>query len=80
MFVFVYIHVCQCTQRAERTLESLELELQVLVCHLTWVLGAKFRSSGKAATLLSTVLSPTPVYSSRTYKVPYKFWFPSIFF
>lgn len=44
-----------------KMLVSLELELQVVVCHPTWVLGIELRLSGKVTNVLNhRFISPTP--------------------
>lgn len=47
--VSVYMCVCKCHRGPERTSDPLELELQVTVSHLMWVLGTKSLSPGRAA-------------------------------
>jgi hypothetical protein len=46
---WVYVHVSVGAQGAQqRASHSLELELQVVVCHLVWILGSKLVSSTRA--------------------------------
>ena len=60
MYVCMCECVCACTHlsagafRGQSMRFSPELELQVVVSHLMWMLGTKLRSSGKAAMLLTT--------------------------
>ena len=56
----IYVSVCVkhmsigSLRGQKMTLESLVLELQVVVRHLTWVLGAKLRSFARAACPLNS--------------------------
>lgn len=45
MFTCVQVHTCRCLKKAS---DSLDLELQVVVSHLTKVLGTKLGSSERA--------------------------------
>jgi hypothetical protein len=43
-----YVHLCVATSEVQkRSSDPLEIELQVVVSHLTWVLGTELRSSGR---------------------------------
>ena len=56
MRICVCLSVCmniQCLQRSEETSKPLELEFQMVVSCLTWVLGTKPRSSARAASTLN---------------------------
>lgn len=45
-----------------KMLVSLELELQVVVCHPTWMLGIELRLSGKVTNVLNNrIISPTHI-------------------
>lgn len=66
LFLFVSMHiylpnVCVCPWKPERVLDSLELELLVVVNGLIWGLGTKPRFSGRAADIFKhSGLSPDP--------------------
>lgn len=47
LLTFVCAHECSTPQGQKRALESLELELQMVVIYPKWVLGLEFWSSGK---------------------------------
>lgn len=57
LFMRLYLYTpyeCRCLQRSVRTLDPLELELQLVVSHLLWVLGTKLGSSGRKEELSTT--------------------------
>lgn len=46
-------HVGSDAYGGQRALDLLELEIQVVVSHSTWVLGSELRSSGRATDTFS---------------------------
>lgn len=75
LFVFIYVRVCACVNRCvpctcrsqKRVLDSLELESQMAVSCLVWMLGTKLRSSVGAVHALNYVaISPAFVPGSVT--------------
>lgn len=52
VYMYVYVHECRCPQRTEAS-DPLEVRLQVVVSHLTWVLGTDLGSSGGTARSLN---------------------------
>jgi len=54
--------VCRCPRRPEEDVQSLELELDVVASHLTWVLGTKFSFPTTAASVRACI--PTRVWWS----------------
>ena len=73
--VSVYMCVRKCHWGPERTSDPLELELQVTVSHLMWVLGTKSLSPGRAAAYALNHLSSPELY----YKNPGNSHLPSEF-
>lgn len=74
MYTCVYLSVCMkyvnlnsTLQSPERSLDPLEMELQVLVSHPTWVLGRQLGSSGKEASLLNAELCLQP-HKNKSYR------------
>ena len=54
VYEFVCMHMYVVVYGGQKkVLESLELELQVIVSHLMWVLGTKFQSSGRGVSTLN---------------------------
>ena len=61
MCLCVYAHVsvgictcvCSCLRMPDRVLDSLKVELQAVVKHLTWVLETDLGSSGTAASTVN---------------------------
>lgn len=62
---------CECRCVGKAVLSPFEeLELQVVVIHLTWMLGTEFRSLGITACALNFwTISPAPEYFKGTYPV-----------
>lgn len=57
MCVIVWVNttcVGGCLQRPKRVLNLLEREFQVVMSHPTWMPGIKLKSSGRAASTLTT--------------------------
>lgn len=61
-FIFIYeyvwcdyvcVHVCEWAWGLKEDMDPLKLELHVVVCCLTWVLGTEHRSSGRTAVLFT---------------------------
>lgn len=60
-FMYVYVHMCVGTHSSQkRVLCPLK---QITVSHLTWVLGTKFQSSERTASILNPELSLQPCQS-----------------
>lgn len=57
----VFTHAHEYSWRPEEDIESLELGLQGVVCHLIWVLGAKVSFSARAVQFLTAELSVQPL-------------------
>lgn len=55
-------------QSPERSLDPLEMELQVLVSHPTWVLGRQHGSSGREASVFNAELSLQP-HKHKSYRI-----------
>lgn len=61
--LWVYVYVCKCTWKPEAS-DPLQLELQMVVGRLTWVLGTEPEFSGRAASALSCwAISPASCIS-----------------
>lgn len=51
-------------RRQKWVLSSLELELQVVLTHPTWVMRTEHGSSGRAGSILNDqVISPAPIFT-----------------
>lgn len=67
LFIYNYLFLLMCVDRessleSRRILDTLELELQVTVSHLTWVLRGKCGSFGKAAGALNCKATSPGLY------------------
>lgn len=54
------LHMCRCPWRPNRTLVPLDLQLQAVLSHLTWVLASKVKSSERAASLSAQTITLGP--------------------
>lgn len=68
LFIFIYVHLsvslwmfgmCEC-EASRKTVSPLELELQTVMGHPTWVLEARLRSSGEQQVLVTVDSSIHP--------------------
>ena len=53
IFVSTYVHLSVGANRGQKSWMHLKQEFQVVVSHLTWVLGIKHRSSGGVVHVLN---------------------------
>lgn len=67
----VFVCLCECmehyyrySKRAKSVSHPLQLNLEMIVSHLTWMLGTKFRPPGRTGSSLSPwAISPAPYHS-----------------